>query len=72
MYDQGSSLSQQDMEQLTQRFWRKGYAVGTGLGLSIVQAIVQYAGGALRLCSQAQGLCISLEFPLNTLSTSAP
>ncbi|MBC7211162.1 MAG: sensor histidine kinase, partial [Pseudomonas sp.] len=61
--DHGPGIAQEDLEHLTERFWRNGQSGGCGLGLAIVQAIVQRCAGSLRFDSRADGLRVSLQVP---------
>jgi signal transduction histidine kinase len=62
--DHGPGIPEQNLQHLTQRFWRHGQGVGSGLGLAIVQAIVQRCEGSLTFDSQADGLRVTLCLPL--------
>lgn len=62
--DHGAPISSEDLQQLTQRFWRNGNSAGCGLGLAIVQAIVQRCSCSLTFDSQADGLRVDLGMPL--------
>ncbi|WP_397451958.1 ATP-binding protein [Pseudomonas sp. NA-150] len=62
--DHGPGISSDDLQHLTQRFWRNGKSPGCGLGLAIVQAIVQRCVCSLRFDSQADGLRVELQMPL--------
>ncbi|MGC5701020.1 sensor histidine kinase N-terminal domain-containing protein [Pseudomonas sp. NFXW11] len=61
--DHGSGIPEQDLQHLTQRFWRDSQSSGCGLGLAIVQAIVQRCGCELRFDSQPDGLRVELTLP---------
>jgi len=62
--DHGPGVAEQDMQYLTQRFWRNGNGAGCGLGLAIVHAIVQRCDCTLRFDSQPDGLRVELQMPL--------
>lgn len=62
--DHGEQISSEDLQYLTQRFWRNGSSEGCGLGLAIVQAIVQRCGCSLNFDSQPDGLRVELGMPL--------
>lgn len=62
--DFGPGISDEDLQHLTERFWRSSTSSGCGLGLAIVKAIVQRCGGALRFQPQADGLQVVLVLPL--------
>lgn len=63
--DQGQGLTQETINQLTQRFWRNSQTNGSGLGLAIVEAIAQRFGGHLRFAlSSDGGLMVELSLPL--------
>src|SRR5476651_2910812 len=62
--DHGAPISSEDLQHLTQRFWRNGNSPGCGLGLAIVQAIVQRCSCSLKFDSQADGLRVDLGMPL--------
>ena len=62
--DHGPGIPEQDLERLTERFWRTGQSGGCGLGLAIVQAIVQRCAGSLRFDSQTDGLRVFLNIPV--------
>jgi signal transduction histidine kinase len=62
--DHGPGIAEDDLQHLTQRFWRNGHSTGCGLGLAIVQAIVQRCGCTLRFDSRADGLRVELTMPL--------
>lgn len=64
VHDHGPGIAAEDLQHLTQRFWRNGKSAGCGLGLAIVQAIVQRCDGSLAFDSQADGLMVELRFPL--------
>ncbi|MNQ81244.1 Sensor protein QseC [compost metagenome] len=61
--DQGPGIAQQDLQFLTQRFWRNSQSSGCGLGLAIVQAIVQRCGCTLQFENQPGGLHVRLHMP---------
>jgi len=62
--DHGQQISPEDLQYLTQRFWRNGSSEGCGLGLAIVQAIVQRCSCSLKFDSQPDGLRVDLGMPL--------
>ncbi|MCY1465000.1 Sensor histidine kinase ResE [compost metagenome] len=62
--DHGPGIPEQDIEHLTERFWRHSQSGGCGLGLAIVQAIVQRCAGSLRFDSRSDGLRVLLHIPL--------
>ena len=62
--DHGAPISSEDLQHLTQRFWRNGNSGGCGLGLAIVQAIVQRCSCSLAFDSQPDGLRVDLGMPL--------
>jgi signal transduction histidine kinase len=62
--DHGPGIADEDLQHLTQRFWRNGQSTGCGLGLAIVQAIVQRCGCTLRFDSRPDGLRVELTMPL--------
>ncbi|MFF7709325.1 ATP-binding protein [Pseudomonas sp. NPDC007930] len=62
--DHGPGIAAENLEHLTERFWRSSGSAGCGLGLAIVQAIVQRCGGQLHFDSQADGLRVVLRLPL--------
>ncbi|MDD2061315.1 ATP-binding protein [Pseudomonas sp. GD03860] len=64
--DHGPGIAEQDLEHLTERFWRHGQSGGCGLGLAIVQAIVQRCAGSLRFDSRSDGLRVLLQIPLRS------
>ncbi|AKA23440.1 sensor histidine kinase [Pseudomonas chlororaphis] len=64
--DHGSGIPEDDLQHLTQRFWRNGQSTGCGLGLAIVQAIVQRCGCVLRFDSRPDGLRVELIMPLQS------
>ncbi|VVO20870.1 Sensor protein QseC [Pseudomonas fluorescens] len=66
--DHGPGIAQDDLQHLTQRFWRNGKSTGCGLGLAIVQAIVQRCGCALHFDSRPDGLRVELTMPLQAVS----
>lgn len=53
--DHGPGLSAQELEMVTERFWRRGAGNGSGLGLSIVAAIAERFGGTFTLTQHAEG-----------------
>jgi len=62
--DHGQQISSEDLQYLTQRFWRNGSSEGCGLGLAIVQAIVQRCSCSLNFDSQPDGMRVDLGMPL--------
>ncbi|WP_166366746.1 ATP-binding protein [Pseudomonas akapageensis] len=66
--DHGPGIAPQDLQHLTQRFWRNGQNAGCGLGLAIVQAIVQRCGCSLHFDSRADGLRVRLQMPLRAMA----
>lgn len=62
--DHGPGIAEQDLQHLTQRFWRNGQSEGSGLGLAIVQAIVQRCACSLHFDSRGDGLRVLLRMPL--------
>lgn len=64
--DHGPGIAADDLQHLTQRFWRNGKNAGCGLGLAIVQAIVQRCECSLTFDSRADGLTVELRMPLLT------
>jgi two-component system, OmpR family, sensor histidine kinase QseC len=62
--DYGKQIAAEDLQYLTQRFWRHGSSEGCGLGLAIVQAIVQRCACSLTFDSQPDGLRVDLGMPL--------
>lgn len=62
--DHGPGIDPQNLEHVTQRFWRNGHSEGCGLGLAIVQAIVQRCACSLQFDSRADGLRVLLQMPL--------
>ncbi|PNG37689.1 ATP-binding protein [Pseudomonas protegens] len=61
--DYGPGIAQEDLQHLTQRFWRNSQSTGCGLGLAIVQAIVQRCGCELNFDSRPDGLRVELTLP---------
>nr|WP_243433654.1 MULTISPECIES: sensor histidine kinase [Pseudomonas] len=61
--DHGPGIAQEDLQHLTQRFWRNSQSTGCGLGLAIVQAIVQRCGCELNFDSRPDGLRVELTLP---------
>ncbi|AMO96850.1 his Kinase A domain protein [Collimonas fungivorans] len=53
--DHGPGLSAEELEMVTERFWRRGSGQGSGLGLSIVVAITERFGGAFELLQRPEG-----------------
>ena len=65
--DHGPGIPDDDLQHLTQRFWRNGTSNGCGLGLAIVHAIVQRCGCGLTFDSRPDGLRVELTMPLQTV-----
>lgn len=61
--DHGSGIPAENLQHLTQRFWRDSQSSGCGLGLAIVQAIVQRCGCELHFDSRPDGLRVELTLP---------
>lgn len=63
--DHGAGLSEEQMAQATERFWRRSPSgIGSGLGLSIVEAIAVRFGGNLELSARdGGGLQVTLTLP---------
>ncbi|TFW31017.1 ATP-binding protein [Massilia horti] len=62
--DHGPGMSDADIRNAGQRFWRKGGGNGSGLGLSIVNAIVTRYGGEWRLeAREGGGLAAVITLP---------
>ncbi len=62
--DSGPGVEEQDLERLTERFFRSGsdcHVAGDGLGLSLVAAIVRLHSGSLRFRNAADGFCVSIN-----------
>lgn len=68
--DRGPGIAPDDLQQLTQRFWRSGPQAGCGLGLAIVQAIVQRCAGRLSFANTQGGLHVRLGLPLRLLESA--
>ncbi|WP_020393724.1 ATP-binding protein [Thiolinea disciformis] len=66
--DNGTGVAADELEKITQRFYRPADSLtkGTGLGLSIVQRIADIHHAQLKLepADQHQGLCVSVVFSL--------
>jgi signal transduction histidine kinase len=63
--DHGAGMSELEIGQAGQRFWRKGGGQGSGLGLSIVKAITARYDGSWKLERRdGGGLAAHLAFPL--------
>ncbi|WP_248796644.1 ATP-binding protein [Pseudomonas sp. MWU13-2105] len=62
--DHGPGIAPDDLQHLTQRFWRNSTSSGCGLGLAIVNAIVQRCGCVLHFDSRPDGLRVELTMPL--------
>ncbi|MCA9835969.1 MAG: CHASE2 domain-containing protein [Trueperaceae bacterium] len=66
--DEGHGMSQEQLNQLFQKYKRgtQTQVVGTGLGLYLVKLIVDAHQGTLKVSSEIhQGSCFSLEIPLD-------
>jgi signal transduction histidine kinase len=67
--DSGPGISPDDMEKITQRFYRAESSrttPGFGLGMAMVNAIMLVHQGEVRFANQrAGGLCCELSFPIN-------
>nr|WP_279653388.1 ATP-binding protein [Pseudomonas morbosilactucae] len=61
--DHGAGIPPDDLQHLTQRFWRDSQSSGCGLGLAIVQAIVQRCDCDLHFDSRPDGLRVELTLP---------
>ncbi|WP_341870140.1 ATP-binding protein [Pseudomonas morbosilactucae] len=61
--DHGAGIPPEDLQHLTQRFWRDSQSSGCGLGLAIVQAIVQRCDCDLHFDSRPDGLRVELTLP---------
>lgn len=67
--DRGEGVSEQTLEQLTQRFWRASKEQGSGLGLAIVAAIAERFGGRLAFHNgQGGGLVAEFVVPASLLA----
>ncbi|WP_295481429.1 ATP-binding protein [uncultured Pseudomonas sp.] len=66
--DHGPGIADEDLEHLTERFWRNSKSLGSGLGLAIVQAIVQRCAGSLKFDSRSDGLRVCLQVPVRELT----
>ncbi|EJB8349343.1 HAMP domain-containing histidine kinase [Vibrio cholerae] len=67
--DSGPGISPEDIEKITQRFYRAESSrttPGFGLGMAMVNAIMQVHQGEVRFVNQPSGgLCCELRFPIN-------
>lgn len=68
--DEGPGVAPQELEHLTEPFFRgagaQGHPGGSGLGLSIVRYCMELCGGRLHFANRhPRGLCVSLRFPLD-------
>lgn len=66
--DYGSGVSPEELDRLTERFWRsprhRGVVHGSGLGLSICSELLQLSGGSLRFSlPDSGGLLVTLQVP---------
>jgi signal transduction histidine kinase len=69
--DRGPGLGTEELDLVTQRFWRRGAGRGSGLGLSIVTAITERFGGSLELMQcPGGGLEARLTLPRVALARS--
>ncbi|MCF5707316.1 GHKL domain-containing protein [Pseudomonas syringae] len=59
-----STLSADNLQSITKRFWRSSTSTGCGLGLAIVQAIVERCGCTIRLDCADQQFNVTLGLPL--------
>jgi len=55
VFDRGPGLTDKELVQAKQRFWRRGSGRGSGLGLSIVAAIAERFGGSFELVQRPEG-----------------
>jgi len=63
--DSGKGISSETLEHLFEPFFTtKTIGEGLGLGLSIVQSIVTDLGGKIRVSSNQQGTCFSVDLPV--------
>jgi len=63
--DSGKGISSETLEHLFEPFFTtKTIGEGLGLGLSIVQSIVTDLGGKIRVSSNQQGACFSVDLPV--------
>ena len=69
--DNGKGVNADELERLSQRFYRVlgTNEIGSGLGLSIVKKIVELHQGEMKLRSKpdVEGLEITLHFPKNEI-----
>ncbi|MYL24772.1 HAMP domain-containing protein [Halomonas alkaliantarctica] len=71
--DQGPGISQDMLDQLTERFWRASKQQGSGLGLAIVAAIAERFGARLVLESQeGEGLTVEFIVPASAKASREP
>lgn len=61
--DRGPGMAQEQIPNMTRRFWRKTGSDGSGLGLSIVEAIAERCGGSLVFSNRADGLEVTFSLP---------
>lgn len=62
--DSGPGVPQDELDRLTERFWRNGAAGGSGLGLALAAAIAERFGGSIEFTNRApHGLRAILDFP---------
>ncbi|WP_067562361.1 HAMP domain-containing histidine kinase [Halofilum ochraceum] len=65
--DTGPGVAPEDLDRLTERFWRNGVAGGSGLGLAIAAAIAERFEGAIDITNRTpHGLRVRLSFPIVT------
>lgn len=68
--DNGVGASDEELERLTERFYRGADLSGAGLGLSIVATIAaHYHGNITFKHNHPQGLIVTLQFPLTNQQT---
>ncbi|MDZ5601670.1 ATP-binding protein [Pseudomonas sp. RP23018S] len=65
--DHGPGIAADDLQRLTERFWRHSQSGGCGLGLAIVEAIAQRCAGRLRFDNLEDGLQVWLQLPARSL-----
>lgn len=65
--DSGRGVAPDELDRLTQRFWRNGPASGSGLGLAIAAAITERFEGAIDIANLTpHGLRVRLSFAIAT------